>query len=252
MQFLLIFQVKQSNMILLSTKGLGLSDKPINEPYTWDYMSTIVYEVVTRLNLKSVHLVVQDVAGPIGVDFAMKHPGMVNTITFVNTFLKTDSYSLPFPLSVFKDELLRGPAFELWSNSFTSPASYLLFKNAYSSAMSYSDFKANNYLLSRRGGKNSLFKILSNYETSSKYSAKLAEGIKTLSKNVTFQQITVSDDVIPQEHSKYISELLNIKPTNINSKHFISEDSPAAFVNQIINFIDELPSSQKQNKPKRV
>jgi hypothetical protein len=73
-----------------------------------------------------------------------------------------------------------------------------------------------------------------------------------LSKNVTFQQIVVTEDIIPQEQTQYITNLLNVQPSApIISKHFVQEDSPAAFVNQIINFIDELPATQKQNKPKR-
>jgi hypothetical protein len=71
---------------------------------------------------------------------------MVNTITFVNTFLKTDTFTPSFPLNLFTDPYLKHAAYHFWTNSISAPLSYLLSKATYSSQMSYSDFKVMRYL----------------------------------------------------------------------------------------------------------
>ena len=67
--------------------GFGLSDKPPD----WDYLpeshARNFEQLLEHLNLNSVTLVVGDWGGPIGLSYAIGHPGKVKSIVLTNTWM---------------------------------------------------------------------------------------------------------------------------------------------------------------------
>ena len=68
--------------------GVGLSDKPKDLDYGWHSLAKWVGRVVDALELPPVHLVLHDIAGPIGGEWAIQNPVKVRSITITNTPLE--------------------------------------------------------------------------------------------------------------------------------------------------------------------
>jgi haloalkane dehalogenase len=76
--------------------GFGRSDKP-DDPdwYTYDRHCHLTARHLGELGLSNVTLVVQDWGGPIGLRWAMRHPGAVARIVILNTGLFSGRESSP-------------------------------------------------------------------------------------------------------------------------------------------------------------
>ncbi len=67
--------------------GFGLSDKPAHFSYTPQAHADNLEQLVAHLQLKNITLVVHDFGGPIGLDYALRHPENVKQIVLLNTWL---------------------------------------------------------------------------------------------------------------------------------------------------------------------
>lgn len=72
--------------IALDYPGYGLSTAPTDKNFSPDEHSAVVAEFVERLELENITIMVQDWGGPIGFDFALKHPDRVKGFVIGNTF----------------------------------------------------------------------------------------------------------------------------------------------------------------------
>ena len=91
--------------------GVGLSDKPKDIEYDWHALAQWVGRVVDTLKLPPVHLVVHDIAGPIGVEWAIQNPVKVRSITFTNTLMDVAGFTLPLWMWAFRVPALRHVVF---------------------------------------------------------------------------------------------------------------------------------------------
>ena len=60
--------------------GVGLSDKPKELDYDWHALAKWVGRVVDALALPPVHLVLHDIAGPIGAEWAIHNPAALGPL----------------------------------------------------------------------------------------------------------------------------------------------------------------------------
>lgn len=86
--------------------GFGMSDKPVDAPYTPEWHSRSLEQLVDTLGLKDFTLVVHDFGGPIGLSMAIRRPEWVSKVVLMNTFL-WETASNPAALKV--DRLIRSP-----------------------------------------------------------------------------------------------------------------------------------------------
>lgn len=67
--------------------GFGLSDKP----FDWDYLpanhAKNFEKLLDSLNLQNITLIVNDWGGPIGLNYAIKHPERIKKLVILNTWL---------------------------------------------------------------------------------------------------------------------------------------------------------------------
>jgi haloalkane dehalogenase len=66
--------------------GFGLSDKPRDWPYTPAAHAGVVEALVDHLDLTDLTVVGQDWGGPLGLDYATRHPETVRALVFANTW----------------------------------------------------------------------------------------------------------------------------------------------------------------------
>jgi haloalkane dehalogenase len=73
--------------------GFGRSDKPTDDEwYTYERHVAAVRHVIDTLDLRAVHLVVQDWAGPIGLRQAVDQPDRFDRLFIFNTWLHHEGY----------------------------------------------------------------------------------------------------------------------------------------------------------------
>ncbi|HBH05039.1 MAG TPA: alpha/beta hydrolase [Flavobacteriales bacterium] len=67
--------------------GFGLSDKPKDWTYLPKDHAAVMEEFLDNLNLDSFTLVVNDWGGPIGLNYAIRHPEKIKKLVILNTWL---------------------------------------------------------------------------------------------------------------------------------------------------------------------
>jgi len=67
--------------------GFGLSDKPRDWTYLPQDHARNLAELIDTLGLEGITLVVQDWGGPIGLSYALAHPGRVARLVIMNTWM---------------------------------------------------------------------------------------------------------------------------------------------------------------------
>ena len=90
--------------------GLGLADRPEEFDYSWSGLARWMDAAVDALGLDRVHLVVHDIGGPIGFEWAIRNPDRVLSMTVLNTIVDVDGFRRPWPMAPFA---VRGLG-ELW------------------------------------------------------------------------------------------------------------------------------------------
>ncbi len=69
----------------LDLPGHGLSDKPLNAPYTMEYFAEFVHEFLQTLGLEHAHVVGHSLGGAVSTQFAIRYPQMVDKLTLVSS-----------------------------------------------------------------------------------------------------------------------------------------------------------------------
>lgn len=67
--------------------GFGLSDKPINFSYTPAAHAKNLEALIYHLQLRNITLVVHDFGGPVGMQYALRHPENVKNLVVLNSWM---------------------------------------------------------------------------------------------------------------------------------------------------------------------
>ncbi|EJN59778.1 alpha/beta fold hydrolase [Halogranum rubrum] len=101
--------------------GFGLSDKPEDFSYRPEDHARVVARFLDELELTDVTFVVQDWGGPIGLDYATRHPENVRALVVLNTWMwpvehdrRTRLFSRAFDNPVGKRLVTRHNGFARW------------------------------------------------------------------------------------------------------------------------------------------
>lgn len=78
---------KTHRAIAIDLPGYGLSDKPLDAKYNFRFFDDVLEGFVDALGIPSTHLVVHDLGGPVGLHWAVRHPGRVNRVVVLNTLV---------------------------------------------------------------------------------------------------------------------------------------------------------------------
>ena len=81
--------------------GLGLAERPEDFDYSWSGLSSWMGAALDALELNRVHLVLHDIGGPIGFEWAIRNPDRTLSVTVLNTFVNTATFRRPWPMRPF-------------------------------------------------------------------------------------------------------------------------------------------------------
>ena len=81
--------------------GAGLSDRPERFDYSWTGLARWMEAALEALGIDRCHLVVHDIGGPIGCEWAIHNPERVLSLTALNTLLAVAGFTRPWPMNPF-------------------------------------------------------------------------------------------------------------------------------------------------------
>jgi haloalkane dehalogenase len=149
--------------IAFDLPGLGLAERPADFDYSWSGLARWLGEAIDALELDRVHLVVHDIGGPIGFEWAIRNPDRVHSLTALNTLVDVGSFHRPWSMHPFS---IRGIG-ELWLASlrpFLMSELLYLQTVADRSATSRAELYPYYYLLKRVDGGRAFLRIMRGFE----------------------------------------------------------------------------------------
>jgi len=78
---------KTHRAIAIDLPGYGLSDKPLDVRYDYDFYADILDGFLDALDIGDTHLCVHDLGGPVGLYWAIQNPGRVPKLVILNTLV---------------------------------------------------------------------------------------------------------------------------------------------------------------------
>jgi haloalkane dehalogenase len=104
--------------------GFGLAERPRGYDYSWTGLGRFCVAAVNALHIDRFHLVVHDIGGPVGFEFAAGCAERVLSLTILNTVVDVIGWTPPWTMRPF-----RWPVFgELWAAGMVAPAFRYLMK----------------------------------------------------------------------------------------------------------------------------
>lgn len=230
--------------------GVGLSDKPKDIEYDWHALSKWVGGVVDTLALPPVHLVLHDIAGPIGAEWAIQNPVKVRSITVTNTLMDVAHFTPPFPMWAFRVPGMRHVAF----STMNTPTMLKLFR--YSGvknpeAIDEDVVASYIYLLKNNGGHHSFLEIMEGFDLTEQHRDWIRDGLLAIDKPM--QLVWGEQEIaIPKAQLHYIKQVFRLQAEHmVDARHFLQEEHPAVIAAHIAAFAQDIahPSKRATNAP---
>ena len=207
--------------------GLGLAERPEDFDYSWGGLATWTGAAIDALGIERCHLVVHDVGGPVGFEWAIRNPERVLSLTTLNTLVDAASFHRPWPMHPFS---IRG-AGEAWLASMVRPAFrqiYYLVGVANRSAVPAAEVDAHHALLKRGDNGRAFLKIMRGFELTAEKERFFIDGLGK--RDYPAQVVWGEQDTMLGAHRRAeVQRALGVEAaTLLPAKHFLQEDQAAA------------------------
>jgi pimeloyl-ACP methyl ester carboxylesterase len=207
--------------------GLGLADRPVQFDYTWSGLARWTTAAIDALEIERCHLVVHDIGGPIGFEWAIRNPDRVASLTALNTLVDVDGFRRPWSMRPFS---IRGIG-ELWLRSLSRPAMIeVLYLQTIGdrAAVSRAELGAYHSLLKRGDRGRAFLRIMRGFELTAEKESFFRAG---LSRRPYPAQVVWGrrDPALGEERRHAVQEFLGVdEPILLDAKHFLQEDQAPA------------------------
>ncbi|MGB3051243.1 MAG: alpha/beta fold hydrolase [Polyangiales bacterium] len=99
---------KTHRVLAIDLPGYGLSDKPLDVTYDFDFYADVLDGFLHALDIGDTNLVVHDLGGPVGLYWALRNPGRVTRLTILNTLVYPEtSWAVKLFLLALRTPILR-------------------------------------------------------------------------------------------------------------------------------------------------
>jgi haloalkane dehalogenase len=215
--------------------GLGFAQRPQEFDYSWGGLARWTGEAVDALGIERCHLVVHDIGGPIGCEWAVRNPDRVLSLTALNIMLEVADFRRPWFMHLF---VPRGVG-EAWLRSMNRFALVQLFSReglGDRSAVPKEELGAYYDLLKRGGGDGDggrmFLRIMRGFELTEEKQRLFAEGLGK--RTYPAQIVWGRDDGALNPARAGVERILGTKAELIAGKHFIQEDQATAVVAAVV------------------
>ncbi len=212
--------------------GLGLAQRPRSFDYGWGGLAAWMGAAIDALEIERCHLVVHDIGGPVGFEWAIRNPGRVLSLTALNTFVAVSTFHRPWPMHPFSIPV----AGELWLHSMIRPAFrqiYYLVGIADRGAVPAAEVDAHHALLKRGDGGRAFLRIMRGFDLSEEKERFFFEGLadRPYPAQVVWGE---RDTMLDAGKRADVQRALAVEePVLLPAKHFLQEDRAAAIAEAV-------------------
>jgi haloalkane dehalogenase len=219
--------------------GLGLADRPVDFDYSWSGLAGWMGEAIDALGLDRVHLVVHDIGGPIGCEWAVRNPDRVLSLTVLNTLLDPATFRRPWSMQPFAIPVVG----QLWLRATPAALFAMLFRLqglGDRSAMTAAEIYAYQALLKRADGGRAFLKIMRGFELTEAKRDLLWRGLgeRSYPARIVWGE---RDPALGLEQLRIAQQVLGVDdPVLVPAKHFLQEDQAPAIAYSIADLVAPL------------
>jgi len=203
--------------------GLGLAERPREFDYSWSGLARWSAAAVDALGIERCHLVVHDIGGPIGFEWAIRHPERVLSLTALNTLVDAAHFHRPWTMHPFS---IRGVG-EVWLRGtprFLFAQLFYLQGVADRAAVPRAEIYAHHALLRRGDGGRAFLRIMRGFELTAEKERFFLEGLgaRSYPAQVVWGR---NDPALGEQQRNAVQSALGVeRPTLLEAKHFLQED----------------------------
>ncbi|HEX6228374.1 MAG TPA: alpha/beta fold hydrolase [Solirubrobacterales bacterium] len=211
--------------------GLGLAARPEHFDYRWSGLAAWTGAAIDELGMDRCHLVVHDIGGPIGLEWAILNPGRVLSLTALDTLVDVAHFHRPWPMHPFS---IRGVG-ELWVRgpAVLARRVYYLTGIGERASVPRAEVDVHYALLRRDDGGRAFLKIMRGVELTEEKERILSEGLAD--RPYPAQVVWGRDDRMLGENRRaaVMRALAVDEATLLPAKHFLQEDQAPAVAEAI-------------------
>ena len=210
---------------------LGLAEKPAGFDYTWSGLGRWTGEAIDALALDRCHLVLHDIGGPIGLEWALRNPERVRSLTVLDTLIDVAHFRRVWSMDLARPPLL-GP---LWVATIRPPvARWLFYLQGIGdrSATPAHEVDAHIALLHRDGGGASFRKIVRGFQLTAEKERFYTEGLREADWPARILWGD-RDPALGEDRRRVFEDVLGVDAEVISAKHFLQEDQATAVAETI-------------------
>jgi haloalkane dehalogenase len=206
--------------------GLGLAARPDSFDYTWSGLAHWLGAAIDALGLERCHLVVHDIGGPIGCEWAVRNPQRVLSLTALNTMLDPATFARPWSMAPFA---MRGVG-PLYLRATPRAGFAWLFRAqgvADRGAISRAEIDVYHHLLRRGDGGRAFLRIMRGFELTGEKRRLLWSGLaeRSYPARIVWGE---KDPALGLDQLAIAKRVLGVDdPTLLPAKHFLQEEQPA-------------------------
>ena len=211
--------------------GLGLAARPEAFDYSWSGLARWTGEALDALGIERCHLVLHDIGGPIGLEWALRNRDRIRTLTVLDTLIDVEGFRRVWSMNLAAPPLI-GPA---WVAMTRPPAARWLFYLqgiADRSATPAHEIDAHVALLHRDGGRRSFRKIVRGFERTAEKERFYIEGLREAGWPAAIVW-GKRDPALGPERREAIEDALGVRSKLVPAKHFLQEDPATAVADAI-------------------
>jgi pimeloyl-ACP methyl ester carboxylesterase len=211
--------------------GLGLAEKPDGFDYTWSGLGRWTGEAIDALGIDGCHLVLHDIGGPVGLEWALRNRERIRSLTVLDTLIDVARFRRVWTMDLARPPVL-GP---LWVATIRPPVARWLFYLqgiADRSATPAHEVDAHIALLHRERGGSSFQKIVRGFELTEEKERFYTEGLREAGWPATILWAD-RDPALGEDRRRAFEDALGIQANVVSGKHFLQEDRAPAVVDAI-------------------
>jgi pimeloyl-ACP methyl ester carboxylesterase len=211
--------------------GLGLAQKPESFDYSWSGLGRWTGEAVDALGIGRCHLVLHDIGGPVGLEWALRNRERIVSLTVLDTIIDVARFRRVWTMDLARPPVL-GP---LWVATIRPPvARWLFYLQGIGdrSATPVHEVDAHIALLHRDGGGRSFRQIVRGFELTEEKERLYTDGLREAGWPSTILWAD-RDPALGEDRRRAFEEALGIEARVISAKHFLQEDQAPAVADAI-------------------
>jgi haloalkane dehalogenase len=217
--------------IAFDLPGLGLAEKPSEFDYSWSGLGRWTGEAIDELGIESCHLVLHDIGGPIGLEWALRNRERIKTLTVLDTLIDVAHFRRVWTMDLAAPPVI-GP---LWVATIRPPVARWLFYLqgiADRSSTPAHEVDAHIALLHSNGGGRSFRQIVRGFELTEEKERFYVDGLREAGwpASIVWGE---RDPALGADRRRVFEEALGIEATVLPAKHFLQEDQAPAVAGAI-------------------